>query len=236
MRRTLLALILLLSSFLTAMAERYVVEINAPVKAMAKLAALQITLAFNPPESFVLKNYIVPSAGKFSYKTVDQKRSVLRMFFTEPVQTSKFFIYGEAERGNYSGQTNVAIKDIKLIASFAQALAPENFEAKVYLSNDDEILPYVGITSAKIMGPSKRPFIKDFWVSIDDIESYGFDLDKSIDHISINGVKALLIDKHLVSAKLHLDEEPDSSKLDIELQIELGEKLISKKIGKIEFI
>jgi len=73
-------------------------------------------------------------------------------------------------------------------------------------------------------------------ISIGDIETYGFNLEKNITDIKINNQKADLINKKIIIANLAFTEIPDNNKLPINLSMTVAGKEVKKNLGNIELI
>jgi hypothetical protein len=94
----------------------------------------------------------------------------------------------------------------------------------------------MGISKAEILGPDERIFAKSMFISISNIETYGFVCDKSIKHPRINGQEATFLNDKIIAANLKLDNLQFKKDLEIVLELDVDGQTISKKVGTIHFL
>jgi hypothetical protein len=145
-------------------------------------------------------------------------------------------IKGKLKRLNYTGKLSAKVLSAELVADFGKELDTKLISTAISITKEDEILPFFGITKAKILGPNPRLYSKKMFISIGDIETYGFNLEKNITNMKINNQKADLINKKMIIANIALDEIPDNSKLPITLSMMVAGKEVKKNIGVIDLI
>jgi CO dehydrogenase/acetyl-CoA synthase beta subunit len=74
------------------------------------------------------------------------------------------------------------------------------------------------------------------FISIGDIETYGFNLEKNITNMKINNQKADLINKKMIIANIAIDEMPENMRLPVNLSMMVAGKEVKKNIGVIDLI
>ncbi|MDD9898792.1 MAG: hypothetical protein OXU45_07325, partial [Candidatus Melainabacteria bacterium] len=83
---------------------------------------------------------------------------------------------------------------------------------------------------------TKRVFAENMFVSISNIETYGFTLAKSIRKPRINGQEAKFLTDEIIAVNLELDQETIGETVDIVLELDVDGKTISKTIDRISFV
>jgi len=145
-------------------------------------------------------------------------------------------IKGKLKRLNYTGKLAAKVLSTEYISDFGNDLDSKLINTTISINKEDELLPFFGITKAKILGPNPRIFSRNMLISIGDIETYGFNLEKNITDIKINNQKADLINKKIIIANLAFTEIPDNNKLPINLSMTVAGKEVKKNLGNIELI
>ncbi len=222
-------------------AENFELSIES-TKTLSNLAAIEIEFAFEPPSYIIDKEFTI-NLPNVLFKTVDQSQSTIRVFFDKCLaeqEVSKLIqLSGKLTRLNYNGEIKTSIKNIRYISDFSKQINPKDIELKLNISKsaEDEALPYFGISKASILGPLQRMAFNPMLIAIGDIETYGFSLDKSVDELRINGVKARFVSDKIIAASLILDpEQIKSGHIDIELSVKVHGTELKKTIGTLELI
>ncbi len=223
-------------------------------EAISKLAALEVQLAFEPEQAYVLAGdfkvlgsfYDIAVNGtnlktrvletEVLYKYVDPSSSLLRVFFLNPVASSELVIKGKLERSNYSGDIKVTIKDQSFISDFAQEVNSENLKAEIFVDDSQENLPFIGISRAEVLGPKTRIKNGELVIAIGNIETYGFSLNQSIDSVKINGHKGTVVNEGIITSVIPVASIADLEELDLKLELEVDKRIIEKNLGSIALI
>ena len=214
-------------------AEEYRLELKG--EELSNVAAMEITMSFEPEASFKLDDYFYVSSRKPLFKTLDKKRDVIRIFFREKLRDD-VLIVGKLNRENYSATPHVSIKKLNFISKLGTNVNPENIKAEFKVIEKDDVLPFMGIVKGEILGPPERIFQRKMLVALTNIETYGFELNKSIKSIRINGAKAKFLSENMIFATLNFPEGGYKEELDINLEVDIREKTIKKKIGTIKLL
>lgn len=243
-----LALLFPLLSLQPTFAEKFTLEIkNKNAKELRKVAAMEINLQFNPENSFLIAEDFEIYNGdekldkEILYKVVDQKNHKIRIFFDDKPEStlsssSVLNLRGDLERSNFGGVPDVKIASVNYVSRFSKFVDDKKIKLELNVLEEDDVLPFLGISKAEILGPLTRNFSDRVYISISKIETYGFSIDKKIAKVSINGQKAQIVNNEIIYAELDLSYRQEAPKdLDIELEIEVDNHLVSKKIGKIKF-
>ena len=245
MRRTFFFALTLLSALNASLAESYKVSLEGDK--LKGLAALELKLVVEPKDSFLLDEEvkIFCSDSKNSeelkdedllYKFVDPQNSLVRLFFREPLEASNLFLEGDLTRTNFSGQADIKISEINYISDFARDVDPEKIEAKIDITEDKDLLPFLGISKAEILGPTKIIYRPEIFVAISGLETYGFTLGAKIAKAKINGVDARIINNEIISSKLSLPQELSGKELEIVLDLEVDNKTVTKSVGVLSIV
>jgi hypothetical protein len=238
-----------LSSLNALRADDFIIKITGPN--LDNLSALSIKLALDPKKYCELDKEININKQTF-FKNVDPQGSLINASFktstanllnTKSVSavikdsnSETIEIKGKLKRLNYTGKLSVKVLNAELIPDFGKELDSKLISTVITISKEDEILPFYGITKAKILGPNPRLYSKKMFISIGDIESYGFNLEKNITNMKINNQKADLINKKMIIANIALEEIPENMKLPIILSMMVAGKEVKKNIGVIDLI
>jgi len=226
-------LISLFTLMTSVKAEEYRLELKGTE--LSNVAAMEITMGFNPEDSFSLDDYFYVSSRKPLFKTLDKKRDIIRVFFREKLRNN-ILIVGNLNRGNYTGTPNVSIKEMNFISKLGTNVNPENIKVTFKLIKKDEVLPFRGIVKGKILGPHERIFQRKMLIALSNIETYGFEFNKSLKSVKINGEKAKFLNDDMVFATLSFPEDGYKEELDIKLEVKVQDKIIKKKIGTIKLL
>lgn len=240
---------LLLISLNTAWADDFILKISGT--GVDSLSALSIKLGIEPKKYCELDREITVNRQTF-FKNVDSQGSLINVSLrtstanllnTKTVTAvlknndSQFIeIRGKIKRLNYTGKITPKILNTEFISDFAKELDPKLINTTISIVKEDEILPFFGITKAKILGPNPRIYSKNMLISIGDIETYGFNLEKNITAVMVNNQKADLINKKMVIANIKVDEIPESSKIPIILSLTVAGKEVKKNVGTIDLV
>ncbi len=219
-------------------------KIKLKGQALKKIAAFEIKLEYTPKDAFILEDNFKMSGTDLQvlndsdllFKTIDADNSLIRVFFSKPLKSEELFINASLKRSNYTGHASVKIASINFIPDFSQELDPSQITSSIELLGEEEPLPYMGITKAEILGPSERIFAKNMFISISNIETYGFTLNKSIKQPHINGQEAKFLNDKIIATNLRLDPLQQKSDLDITLELDVDGQTVIKKVGTIHFI
>lgn len=223
--------VLILSS-IPAFAEKF--QITLKGEALKNVAAVEIALSVTPPESLKIDKAFL-SNTKTLFKTVDQKHGLIRVLLAETI-SKDLSIEGKLNRINFKGEAKAAIKDIKFIAKLGKEIEEGSIVGLIDIQKEDEILPFMGIVKGKILGPAERIFQNEMFIAITEIETYGFDFNKTVKNVKINGTEAKFLNGEIVAANLELAEMPYDNELEIILELEVQDKLIKKTIGRINLL
>jgi hypothetical protein len=238
-----------ISSLNALWADDFIIKITGPN--LNNLSALSIKLTVDPKKYCELDKEININRHTF-FKNVDPQASLINVSFktstanllnTKSVSavikdsnSDTIEIKGKLKRLNYTGKLSAKVLTAELVADFGKELDTKLISTVISITKEDEILPFFGITKAKILGPNPRLYSKKMFISIGDIETYGFNLEKNITNMKINNQKADLINKKMIIANIALDEIPENSKLPIALSMMVAGKEVKKNIGVIDLI
>lgn len=225
---------------------------------LRKIAAIEIELEFEPNKSFSIDeefsihnsfeiatvgngaelcpNSIIEGEKLVLFKTVDQNNSVIRIFLAEALPESELLLHGSLTRVNYSGKPNVVIKSINFIPDFAQTVDSNKISSNLEIKKNSEFLPFMGISKADLLGPNRRVFSENMFVSISNIETYGFTLGKSIRKPRINGKQAKFLTDEIIAVNLSMADQDPSRDLEIVLELDVDGQTISKTVDRIKFV
>lgn len=216
---------------------------------LKKLAVIDLKLNVSPKNSInFLEEFLIitvdPKTKEKKIWTSDMTlfkffspiNTSFKIFFKELLNQDRVYIVGKYTRNNYSGAVDIIIKNKKFIADFNKTIAEDSIKALIIADTDDKVLPFHGISKARILGPKERIFAKKMRVSIGDIETYGFELSGKITEARINNSPAKIFDDKIISAFIDLDESQIDKDLDIELAIEVDNNFVTKKIDRIHIV
>ncbi len=221
------------SFFSPVKAEDFSVKISG--SQLKDLSALELKFTFEPTDSLRLGEDFYLKDTKTHFKTVDMKNSIIRMFFAEELK-EELTIIGAFNRKNFKGKPNVSIEEINYISKLGTEIVENDFKTELSIQKGEEVLPFVGIVKANILGPEERIFQNKMFIAITDVETYGFDFNKSVKNIRINNNKAKFLNENIVVAMINLDSIPFDKELAITLELEVGDKHIKKTIGLIKLL
>lgn len=230
-------------------AEADTYEIRVTGRELPEVTAVELKLGVNPPGAYILDDdfqitYISSDSGalvsqelnlsdKILYKLSDSSNLLLRFFLMEPIQAREYILRGNLKRGNFGGKSNLEIKAVDYIADFASGLDLNKLKTSVSVKAVDDVLPFIGISKAEILGPDARIFSPEMFVVIGNIETYGFTLNQNIGSITVNGKPAKLIHGEVIAANLTLPSK-DVKHLPIVLEMEVDNRFIKKEIGSLK--
>lgn len=240
-----LLILIILSTFNSALAELYHLDFRG--SKLKGLAALDLKLDIQPANSFTIAEELKIFSGEdenrieleeedLLYKFVDPENAFVRLFFKNPLEVEKLEVDGVLDRANYSGQANIEIAQVNYISDFGRNLNPEKIKSEIKITEDKEILPFLGISKANILGPKKLIYRPVIYLTVTGIETYGFSLSPNNVEARINNVKAKIINDDVVTAPFELDEELVGKDLEVELEIEVDNKVVSKKLGTMKIV
>jgi hypothetical protein len=225
---------------------------------LKKIAALEIELEFEPKNAFVInesfsmhssfaltengngaelcpKN-IIEGEDSILFKTVDQNNSLIRVFFAKKPSQDELLFHGSLTRVNYSGEAKASIKSVSLIPDFAETVDNSKISSGIELLKNEFSLPFMGISKAELLGPNERIFSENMFVTIANIETYGFTLAKTIRKPRINGQEAKFLTDEIIAVNLTLKKEQPLDKLEILLELDVDGQTISKTVDTIKFL
>ncbi len=226
--------------FLKANAEVFDISIKGS-KQLSNLAAIEITFGFEPNSFLVEKDFSVDLPNVL-FKTVDQTHSVLRAFFNARpagfAMPKEIHIKGKLSRVNYNGEIKSYIKSVKYISDFSKQINVNDIETTIVVNSglEDEPIPYIGISSAKILGPSQRMSFNPLLIAVGDIETYGFTLDKSVTEVLINGQKARFVSDKIIAATIPIPADLVDGVMAVELSVKVHNTEVKKNLGSIKLI
>ena len=225
---------------------------------LKKIAAVEIELEFEPKNTFVIDeefsmhssfalketgngaelcpDNIIEGEDTILFKTVDQNNSVIRVFFAKKPSQDELLFHGSLTRINYSGEAKARIKSVSLIPDFAEMVDSSNISSEIELLKNTISLPFMGISKAELLGPSKRIFSENMFVTIGNIETYGFTLNKSIRKPRINGQEAKFLTDEIIAVNLTLEKQELLNMIDIVLELDVDGQTISKTVDTIKFL
>jgi hypothetical protein len=237
-----ISLFFLLLFFLPAHADSYQIKISGPD--LVNVTAVEFKLNIDPPASYVLNKdfdlFYIPFNSeepialneKILYKMADSSNLLLRFFLVEPMNVKEYLIKGNFSRANYSGKTVFDISGVDYVADFSTKFDKENLKTSLEIIDTDEVLPFLGISKAEIMGPAERIYSPEIFVTIGNIETYGFSMDEDISGLKINGVPAKLIHKQIVAASLLIDSK-ETREIPLVLELDVDNQHLKKEIGSL---
>lgn len=228
--------LLILAVFSCSQAYAKVFQVTMQGQNLRELAAVEIFLEFKPSDSLVLRELCQIDHGEFLFKSIDEKNSSITVFFANPLDKETLTITGEIERVNYSGEPNLKIKQINYIPGFGLELDPKSIKANVKMVEDRDVLQYMGITKAEILGPKERVYKSKIPIVIGNVESYGFEFNRSVKNIWINDHKAFFISDQIIASNVELDELPYNNELEISLEVEVRQQKVKKTIGTVKLV
>ncbi len=234
--------LVLILGLLPVAAEDLKIKLKGP--GLKKIAAFEIKLDYEPKDAFILEDSFKMFDANSQelidsdllFKTIDADNSLIRVFLSKPLKSEELSINASLKRSNYTGQASAKIGSVHFISDFSQELDASQINSSLELIADEEPLPYMGITKAEILGPHERIFAKNMFISISNIEAYGFTVNKSIKSPRINGQEAKFLNDKIIAANLNLEGVLQRDNLEITLELDVDGQTISKKIGTIEFI
>ena len=240
-RSSIFGLFLVLVLELSVNAEDLKIKLKG--EGLKKIAAFEIKLEYEPKGAFVLEDSFKMfgndlqelSDSDLLFKTIDTDNSLIRVFLSKPLKSEELLINASLNRSNYTGQASAKIASINFIPDFSQELDPSQINSSLELIANEEPLPYMGISKAEILGPHERIFAKNMFISISNVETYGFNFNKSIKFARINGQEAKFLNDKIIAANLKL-EGAEQKDLEINLELDVDGQTISKKVGTISFI
>ena len=220
-------------------------EIKISGKELVNVTAIEFKLNMDPPGSYILEKdfelfytpfestELIPLQEKILYKMADSSNLLLRFFLVEPLNVGQYTIKGNFERANYAGKATLGIESVDFVADFSVKFDPTKLKTSIEILDENQPLPFVGISKAEIMGPLERIYSPEIFVTIGNIETYGFTLAEDISGLKINGVPAKLIHKQIVAASLIL-ESADIHDLPLVLELDVDNQHIKKEIGSLK--
>jgi hypothetical protein len=238
-----LFLILFFLTVSPAFADTYQIKISG--QDLVNVTAIEFKLKMDPPGSFVLEkdfelfytpknsSDLIPLHEKILYKMADSSNLLLRFFLVEPLNVSQYTIKGNFSRANYTGKAVLDIDSVDFVADFSTQFNKDRLISKFEILEESDPLPFVGISKAEIMGPPERIFSPEIFVTIGNIETYGFTLDEDISGLKINGVPAKLIHKQIVAASLQI-ESKDIHEIPLVLELDVDNQHLKKEIGSLK--
>lgn len=173
---------------------------------------------------------------KILFKYFSPINTSLKIFFQELLNQDKVYLVGNFERNNYSGPVEITLKEKHLIPDFNKSVDPSRVKVNFIASTEEEVLPFLGISQAKVLGPKERIYSPKMRVSIGDVETYGFKLSGKISEARINGSQAKIFDDKIISTFIDIKKSSIDKNLDIELELEVDNRTIKKTIGSIHII
>jgi hypothetical protein len=220
-----------------AWAEDFVIKMQSVE--LSKVAAFEFKILFEPAGSFVIDDSIevldkdnnkVPVLFKFA----DADNSLMRVFLNDGFNGDTLSILGQFNRVNYRGEVGLALASVNVLPNFGKEVDKALIKSRIEITKDDNILQYMGISKACILGPKERIFDDSLFVSIGDIQTYGFTLGRKTVRAKINGQDANIYDNAIIGTMLKVNPGDRSSEVDINLELEVDNQVISKKIGTIK--
>jgi hypothetical protein len=208
-------------------------------KELRNLAALEIELGFEPNSYLIASDFSIDMPNVL-FKTVDQSKSIIRVFFDARAAGQELpreiHILGKLSRVNYNGEINASLKSIKYISDFSKLIDPKHIKSSITVTAgaDDERIPYMGISNARLLGPSERMFFNPMMIAVGDIETYGFSFDKSVDEVTINGQKARFVTDKIVAITTMIPS--GITELSVELAVKVHGTELRKNLGSIKLI
>lgn len=254
--RNLLILLVLVFFTVPLQAEEFRIKLQGDE--LKKIAAFEIELEFEPKKAFMIdeefsmhSSFEIEATGNGAelcpgniiegddillFKTVDQNNSVIRVFFAKKPSQNELMFHGSLTRVNYSGEAKASIKSVSLIPDFAETVDNSKITSKLELLKNTFSLPFMGISKAELLGPHERIFSENMFVTIGNIETYGFTLNKSIRKPRINGQEAKFLTDEIIAVNLTLDKEQLLDKIEIVLKLDVDGQTISKTVDTIRFL
>ena len=173
---------------------------------------------------------------KVLFKYFSPINTSIKIFFRDLPDQDKVYILGSYERNNYSGPVDIILKKKHYIPDFNKSITENSIKANIIANTDEDVLPYLGISKATVLGPKERIYSPRMRISIGDVETYGFKLSGKISEARINGKKAKIFDDKIISTFIELDESNIDKDLDIELELEVDNDMVKKTIGSIHIV
>lgn len=224
-----------------AMAEDLKIKLKGP--GLKKIAAFEIKLEYTPTNAFILEDSFTVNTASgelsdsdFLFKMIDSDNALIRVFLSKPLVSEDLTINASLKRSNYTGQAFAKVLSTNFISDFSQEFDSTQIKSSIELVENEEALPYMGISKAEILGPSERIFARSMFISISNIETYGFVCDKSIKRPRINGQEAKFLNNKIIAANLKLDGLQFKNDLDVVLELDVDGQTITKKVGTIHFL
>ena len=122
------------------------------------------------------------------------------------------------------------------IPDFAETVDNSKISSGIELLKNEFSLPFMGISKAELLGPNERIFSENMFVTIANIETYGFTLAKTIRKPRINGQEAKFLTDEIIAVNLTLKKEQPLDKLEILLELDVDGQTISKTVDTIKFL
>lgn len=173
---------------------------------------------------------------KILFKYFSPINTSVKIFFSQLLDQNKVYIMGSYERNNYSGPVTINLKRKHFIPDFDKEVDDSQVTAHIVANTDDDVLPYLGISKAKVLGPKERIYSPRMRISIGDIETYGFKLSGKISDARINGKPSKIFDDKIISTFIDVDKDDIDKDLDIELAIEVDNNFVKKTVGTIHIV
>lgn len=208
-----------------------------PADELKKSTEIEIELEFEPENAFQIEPEIKLNLEPLLFKLVDAEKNKIRLFF-DPTKLQYFdelILEAKLKRKNYNGEADVKIKNIDFIADFSKSIDKGDIESSIEIVKNisDEPIPYIGISSANLLGPTTRIFSPEIFIAIGDLETYGFSLENCKEQIKINEASAELIKNNMLTASLNLEKMPENNQLDLEISVLVNNELVKKSVGSI---
>lgn len=200
---------------------------------LPKVAALEFQLQFKPIGSFAIGD-LVEVFDKSNnpvpvlFKIADSGNSLIRVFLADGFNGDTLNIVGQLNRVNYRGELALAVASVNVLPDFGQSINKSFIKSRIEINKEENILQYMGISKATLIAPAQRLNANQVFVAIADIETYGFKLSRQV-KAKINGQAANIYDKAIIGAMIKVPAVQNS--IDIVLELEVDNQVISKKIG-----
>ena len=245
-KRKLFLTSLITLSLLQAKADDFTVLLEG--KDLKNSAVVDLNLKVEPKKSVKFNEtfYVItidPKTGKKEvwddkvlFKLFSPINTSFKIFFNELLDQNRVYIVGSYERNNYSGDVDIRIEEKHFIPDFNKIVKESSIKAKIIAETKDDVLPYLGISKAKVLGPAERIYSPRMRISIGEIETYGFDLSGKIKDARINGKPAKIFDDKIISTQIDLEESIIDKNLDIEVSLEVDNNIVKKTIGSIHIV
>jgi hypothetical protein len=229
-----------------AFAELY--KINFEGESLKALSALELKLILEPKDLTMLDEEIKLYINKdknvkeeiprkdILFRFVDPQNSFIRVFFRDAYNFNNLSIEGKIIRVNFSGEMSMSIAAVNYIPDFGRNISPDKIKYNLTVTDDRDVLPFYGISKATILGPRSRTYREQLYITISDIETYGFSIGANAFKARINGVPARIINDEIVTAQVPVAKNLSGKSLDIVLEVDVDNKTISKRIGSLNII